>query len=60
MAYRLQEKNTREKLRDHLQAIVSLQAELLEVRKKLTSIQNSIRVTHERQQKLLKSFSRLA
>ena len=56
---RLQEKHTREKLRDHLQAIASLQTELLEVRKRLTSIQSKIRASHDRRQKLLKSSSRL-
>jgi lysine-specific histone demethylase 1 len=54
----LQEKHTREKLRDHLQAIASLQAELLEVRKRLGSMQNKIRATHDRKQKLLKASSR--
>ena len=56
--HRLQEKHTREKLRDHLKTISSLQTELLDVRKKLTSIQNKIRSTHDRKQKLMKAASR--
>ena len=55
---RLQEKHTREKLRDHLQAIASLQTELLEVRKRLRSMQSKIQATHDRKQKLLKASSR--
>ena len=55
---RLQEKHTREKLRDHLKTISSLQTELLDLRKKLTSIQNKIKSTHDRRGKLMKAASR--
>jgi lysine-specific histone demethylase 1 len=54
---RLQEKHTREKLRDHLKTISSLQTELLDLRKKLTSIQNKIKSTHDRRGKLMKAAS---
>ena len=57
---RLQEKHTREKLRDHLQAVAGLQRELQEVRKRLVATQSKIRTSHDRQQKLLKSTARSA
>ena len=54
---RLQEKHARERLRDHLKMIASLQTDLMEVRKRLLSTQGKIRATQDRKQKLLKSAS---
>lgn len=49
---RLQEKHTREKLRDHHASILSMQNDLLEVHRKLTDVQQKIKDSHTRQQRL--------
>ena len=54
---RLQEKHTREQLRDHLKAIVSTQAELQQVFQRISDIQAKIRRSHQRQQQLLATHS---
>ena len=58
--HRLQEKHVREKLRDHLKSIVSMQTELMEVQKKVKEAEAKITDTHNRQERLLESATRLA
>ncbi len=55
---RLQEKHIREKLRDHLQSIVSMQTELMAVQRKVLDTEAKITSTNDRQQRLLESASR--
>ena len=57
---RLQEKHVREKLRDHLKSVVSMQTELMEVQKKVKEGEAKITATHSRQERLLESANRSA
>lgn len=57
---RLQEKHNREKLRDHLKAMVATQEELKEVQKRVKDVQRKIKDAHSRQERLLSSSTRLA
>ena len=52
---RLQEKHIREKLRDHLKSIVSMQQDLKEVQRKVMDMETKISSTHKRQERLLES-----
>ena len=52
---RLQEKHIREKLRDHLKSIVSMQHDLKEVQRKVMEMETKISSTHKRQERLLES-----
>lgn len=54
-SHRLQEKHTREVLRDHLRGVTNLQAELKQIYDQIREIQNKIKQTHERQKQLLQS-----
>ena len=56
--FRLQEKHNREKLRDHLKSMVTIQAELKEVQKRIQEMQGKIKDAHLRQERLLGSSSR--
>jgi len=50
---RLQEKHTREKLRDHLKMITGLQSELAEVQGRVAEARRNIQEAHERQKRML-------
>lgn len=51
--FRLQEKHTREKLRDHLKNMVGTQEELKEVQKKVSEVVSRIKLAHQRKERLL-------
>ena len=51
--FRLQEKHTREKLRDQLKSMVSTQEELKEVQRKISEVGQGIKQAHQRQERLL-------
>ncbi len=55
---RLQEKHTRERLRDHLQGVVALQAELRDTQIKLKEVQKLIRDANLRQQRMLSASTK--
>lgn len=52
LVIQLQEKHTREKLRDHYASILSMQNDLLEVHRKLAEVQQKIKDSGTRQQRL--------
>ena len=55
---RLQEKHTREKLRDHLKMITGLQSELAEVQGRVAEARRNIQEAHERQKRMLAMATR--
>ena len=57
---RLQEKHTREKLRDHLKNMVGTQEELKEVQMKISEVGQRIKQAHQRQERLLPPGARWA
>ncbi len=56
--YRLQEKHTREKLKEHLKTIVSTQEELKEVQMKITEVEKKIKQSSKRKDRLLNAGAR--
>lgn len=51
--FRLQEKHTREKLRDHLKSMSTMQEELKEVHAKISEVKTRIKKASQRQERLL-------
>lgn len=55
---RLQEKHTREKLRDHLKMITRLQSELAEMQRRVREVRTKIREADERRKRMLATATR--
>ena len=55
---RLQEKHTREKLRDHLRMITRLQTELAEIQGRVAEVRTKIREADERRKRMLTAATR--
>ena len=57
---RLQEKHTREKLRDHLRVVVATQTELKVALANVGELKRRIQQTHEKRERLLATTTRWA
>ena len=58
LSSRLQEKHTREKLRDHLKMITRLQSELAEMQGRVAEVRTKIREADERRKRMLATATR--